>query len=41
MLYINSMEFPEEQTDKFFIGSEDYNIYQANAHQSQHNVGQS
>jgi len=26
------MEFPEEETDKFFVGSEDYNIYQANAH---------
>jgi dynein intermediate chain, cytosolic len=38
MLYINSMEFPEEETDKFFVGSEDYNIYQANAHQSQHGI---
>lgn len=28
------MEFPEEETDKFFVGSEDYNIYQANLHQS-------
>ena len=22
MLYINSMEFPEEETDKFLVGSE-------------------
>ena len=28
------MEFPEDDTDKFYIGSEDYNIYQANLHLS-------
>jgi hypothetical protein len=22
-----SMDFPEDETDKFFIGSEDYNLY--------------
>jgi len=27
------MQFPEDETDKFYIGSEDYNIYQANLHQ--------
>ena len=26
------MAFPEEETDKFYVGSEDYNIYQANLH---------
>lgn len=24
---VSSMDFPEEETDKFFVGSEDYNIY--------------
>ena len=24
---VSTMEFPEEGTDKFYIGSEDYNIY--------------
>ena len=28
------MEFPEDETDKFYIGAEDYNIYQANLHAS-------
>ncbi len=28
------MEFPEEETDKFYVGSEDYNIYQGNLHSS-------
>ena len=28
------MEFPEDDTDKFYVGSEDYNIYQANLHLS-------
>ena len=35
MLYINSMEFPEEETDKFFVGSEDYNIYEGMLHQQE------
>ena len=26
------MEFPEDETDKFYIGSDDYNMYQANLH---------
>jgi dynein intermediate chain, cytosolic len=26
------MEFPEDETDKFYVGAEDYNIYQANLH---------
>ena len=26
------MEFPEEETDKFYVGAEDHNIYQANLH---------
>jgi hypothetical protein len=28
------MEFPEDETDKFYVGAEDYNIYQANLHSS-------
>lgn len=28
------MEFPEEESDKFYVGAEDYNIYQANLHMS-------
>lgn len=28
------MQFPEEETDKFYVGAEDYNIYQANLHKS-------
>jgi hypothetical protein len=28
------MEFPEEETDKFYVRSEDYNIYQGNLHSS-------
>lgn len=28
------MEFHEEETDKFYVGSEDYNIYQGNLHSS-------
>ena len=27
MIRVNAMEFPEDDTDKFYIGSEDYNIY--------------
>ena len=26
------MDFPEDETDKFYIGSEDYSIYQGNLH---------
>jgi hypothetical protein len=26
------MEFPEGETDKFFTGSEDFNIYACNLH---------
>ena len=26
------MDFPEDETDKLYIGAEDYNIYQANIH---------
>lgn len=26
------MDFPEDETDKFYIGAEDYNIYQGNIH---------
>lgn len=24
---VSSMDFPEDETDKFFVGSEDYNVY--------------
>jgi hypothetical protein len=27
MIRVNAMEFPEEETDKFYVGAEDYNIY--------------
>jgi hypothetical protein len=26
------MDFPEDETDKFYVGSEDYSIYQGNLH---------
>lgn len=26
------MDFPEDETDKFFIGSEDYNVYACSLH---------
>ena len=26
------MEFPEGETDKFYIGAEDFNLYQCNLH---------
>lgn len=32
MIRINSMEFPEDETYNFYVGSEDYKIYQANLH---------
>ena len=31
---VNSLEFPEDETDKFYVGCEDYNIYEANLHSS-------
>lgn len=34
MIRVNAMEFPEDETDKFYVGAEDYNIYQANLHSS-------
>lgn len=34
MLYVNTMEFPEDESDKFYVGADDYNIYQANMHMS-------
>ena len=35
------MDFPEEETDKFYVGSEDYNIYQGNLHsQTQSHITQ-
>jgi len=27
MIRVNAMEFPEDETDKFYVGAEDYNIY--------------
>lgn len=34
------MDFPEDETDKFYIGSEDYSIYQCNLHsESQSHMG--
>lgn len=32
LVRVNTMEFPEEESDKFYVGAEDYNIYQANLH---------
>ena len=34
MLYVNTMEFLEDESDMFFVGADDYNIYQANMHLS-------
>lgn len=34
LIKINTMEFPEDETDKFFTGADDYNIYQGNLHSS-------
>lgn len=31
---VSCMDFPEDETDKFIVGSEDYNIYQCNLHSS-------
>jgi len=27
MIRINTMEFPEDETDRFYVGAEDYNVY--------------
>lgn len=32
MMWVNTMEFPEAESDRFFVGANDYNIYQANMH---------
>jgi len=32
-----SMDFPEEETDKFYIGAEDFNAYQCNLHTQNQN----
>jgi len=29
---VNALEFPEEETDKFYVGAEDNNLYQVNLH---------
>jgi hypothetical protein len=29
---VNCLEFPEDETDKFYIGAEDNNLYQVNLH---------
>jgi dynein intermediate chain len=34
LVRVNTMEFPEEESDKFYVGAEDYNIYQAHLHMS-------
>ena len=36
------MDFPEDETDKFYIGAEDYNMYQGNLHTTsqQQNISQ-
>jgi hypothetical protein len=31
---VTSMDFPEGESDKFFVGSDDFGIYQCNFHQS-------
>lgn len=30
----NTMDFPEDETDKFYVGADNYNIYQASLHAS-------
>ncbi len=35
---VHCIDFPEEETNTFYAGSEDYNIYQANLHQSSRSV---
>ena len=38
---MHCIDFPEEETDKFYVGSEDYNIYQGNLHsQTQSHITQ-
>ncbi len=32
MASVHCMEFPENETDKFFVGAEDFNLYQCNLH---------
>ena len=27
LVRVNTMEFPEEESDLFYVGAEDYNIY--------------
>jgi len=35
------MDFEEDETDKFFVGTEDYNLYQGNLHStSGHHIDQ-
>jgi dynein intermediate chain len=29
---VHCVKFPENETDKFFVGSEDFNLYQCNLH---------
>jgi len=31
---VNTMEFPEDETDRFFVGAEDHNVYQGSLHAS-------
>ncbi len=33
-LHVNAicMDFPEDETDKFYVGSEDFNTYECNLH---------
>mmetsp|Transcript_27434 Transcript_27434/g.20585 ORF Transcript_27434/g.20585 Transcript_27434/m.20585 type:complete len:139 (-) Transcript_27434:220-636(-) len=31
------MDFPEEETDKFYVGSEDFSVYQCNLHSQNQN----
>ena len=33
---VSCMDFPEDETDKFMVGSEDYNLYSCNLHSQQH-----
>ncbi len=32
MINTSCMDFPDDETDKFYIGSEDFNIYQCSLH---------
>jgi hypothetical protein len=34
------MDFPEDETDKFYVGTEDYNVYECNLHSANQHIDQ-